>query len=92
MAIDMSGTAFFEKTSGELVQSLDQCLSYCDDNQECSAVVYVNDPAYSSDAQDYLHCWQVSGASGKGNTVAAGFANIAYKNNCCGTCSGNYAA
>ena len=87
MAIDMSGTNFFEKNSGELVQDLNTCLGYCDDTEACSAVVYVNDPAYSSDTQDYLHCWMVSGAGGKGNLVADGYANIAYKNNCCGTCS-----
>ncbi|KAK5096852.1 hypothetical protein LTS08_007342 [Lithohypha guttulata] len=87
---DLSSASFFEKTPGELVDSLDTCLNYCDENENCKAVVYVNDPAYSSSTQDYLHCWQISGV--KGNTVTDGHANIAYKNCCDGTCASSYGA
>lgn len=78
-------TNFWEQTSGQLVDTLEQCIEMCNNNADCQATVWsAQDP---TDTQDYKRCWQISGL---GATVSTGFGQISRKGSCSGTCSSSY--
>ncbi|KAK5954188.1 hypothetical protein OHC33_004761 [Knufia fluminis] len=79
------GAKFWERKSGELVDSLDACIAICDENSSCTAVLYVDEP--TAGPNDYKHCWQTSGLPQPDGT---GYAKISYKGACSGSCSAGY--
>lgn len=82
-----ASTKFWEQTTGQLVDTLAQCIQMCNDNSACQATVWsAQDP---SDTQDYKRCWQISGL---GADASTGFGQISRKGSCSGTCSSNYSS
>lgn len=81
---------FWERHSGEIIDSLAECLQICDNNSECTAAIWTN-YAGAGD-QDKNHCWQTNGLPAPsvfgGSTSSYG--QLSYKNGNSATCSEDY--
>jgi hypothetical protein len=80
---DPTKTKFWQRTTGEKIATLAECMKICDENSLCEAVLYVSG---SGTADDNI-CWQTSNL---GPTTGSGYAQISYKGTCSGKCSASY--
>lgn len=82
---DLSSVQFWERKSGELINTLEECIQICDDNSSCTAAIWTD--SSSAGSQDYKHCWQTNGLPTPNDD---GYGQISYKGQCSGSCSAGY--
>lgn len=82
--VDASNTPFF---GGQYADTRAECEAQCNENEACTAILYIDADSYKNNAQDYKICYQTHGLPQPGDK---GDPFLAYKKDCTTTCPKNY--
>lgn len=80
-----SDAVFWQRSAGEQIDTLEECMEICNNNDQCQAIVWSNQDG--EPASDYKMCYQVINLPQPATT---GYGQLTYKGSCSGTCSQSY--